>query len=148
MTLPASFPLSMSQIASELGLSLPLSTSHSWVQQLAGGPPVSFSNLLGQSGKFTGTYTPGGNASTSFINPSAPFFRGTILSLSQQLIAGPAYNITLSSGANWNGNIKVTGLNGNVVTLINQGGGTWSLSGTSTQIMAVSQPTTFTFQPA
>jgi hypothetical protein len=52
MTLPASFPLSMSQIATELGLSLPLSINHPWVLALAAKPtlPVSFSDLLGQSG--------------------------------------------------------------------------------------------------
>ncbi|MGN6084922.1 hypothetical protein [Trinickia sp.] len=53
MTLPASFPLSMSQVATELGLSLPLSLNHPWVIALGGvGPtlPLGFSDLLGQSG--------------------------------------------------------------------------------------------------
>lgn len=50
--LPNFFPISMSQVATELGLSLPLSMQHSWVMALADktAPPVSFSDLLGQSG--------------------------------------------------------------------------------------------------
>lgn len=56
MTLPASFPLSMSQIATELGLSLPLSINNAWVLLLSGkgALPVSFSDLLGKSGRFDG----------------------------------------------------------------------------------------------
>ncbi|MGF6777826.1 hypothetical protein [Paraburkholderia sp. GAS334] len=56
MTLPASFTLSMSQIAAELGLSLPLSLNHAWVEALANksGLPVSFSDLLGKTGRFDG----------------------------------------------------------------------------------------------
>jgi hypothetical protein len=51
MTLPANFPLSLSQIAAELGLSLPLSLNNARVLALAGKSalPVSFSNFLGQA---------------------------------------------------------------------------------------------------
>lgn len=51
MTLPASFPLSMSQVAAELGTTLPLSLLDPSVVALAGksGPPVSMSDLLGKS---------------------------------------------------------------------------------------------------
>lgn len=61
MTLPSSFPLSMSQVAAELGKSLPLSLLNPDVVALAGksGPPVSFSDLLGKSSGFPSTMTAG-----------------------------------------------------------------------------------------
>ena len=51
MTLPATFPLTMSQVAAELGTTLPLSLLDPRVVSLAGksGPPVSMSDLLGKS---------------------------------------------------------------------------------------------------
>jgi hypothetical protein len=66
--------LSLSQVATELGLSLPLSLGHAWIIALAGKQalPVSFSDLLGKSGRFDG------NCSTTigkFIRfGDAPFF--------------------------------------------------------------------------
>jgi hypothetical protein len=58
MTLPATGTLSMSQIATELGLSQTgLSLNHSWIRALAQRPSgsVSYSSLRGQSGHFSGT---------------------------------------------------------------------------------------------
>lgn len=83
MTLPASFPLSMSQVATELGLSLPLSINHAWVIALAGKSalPVSFSDLLGKTGRFDGSVTTGaisGSRSIDWTRGSAPFFDSSL----------------------------------------------------------------------
>jgi hypothetical protein len=65
MTLPASFPLSMSQVATELGVALPLSLNAPNVLTLAGlgAPPISMSNLLGKSNftPVTNTYSAAGS---------------------------------------------------------------------------------------
>lgn len=52
MTLQASFPLDMSDVATELGIALPLNLRAASVMELAGvsgGSPISFSQLLGKS---------------------------------------------------------------------------------------------------
>lgn len=106
MTLPASFPLSMSQIATELGLSLPLSLNHSWVLQLAqvGGLPLSFSQLLGKTGRFDGSLATSSGGGSNFVTISSPFFGGTI----DNLVTGAGFNETqlnFSVAPNWAGNI-------------------------------------------
>lgn len=108
MTLPASFPLSMSQIATELGLSLPLSINHAWVIALAGKSvlPVSFSDLLGKSGHFGGGLVGSGAGSVLAVSfSSAPFFGGVLASMTQQ---SNSLTLTFSSAPNWSGNINVT----------------------------------------
>ena len=109
MTLPASFPLSMSQVATELGLSLPLSINHAWVIALAGKSalPVSFSDLLGQTATATGsaTATAGGGG---IIAPfSSPWIRGQISQLGATTGGAPGntVSISFSSAPNWSGNI-------------------------------------------
>lgn len=85
MTLPASLPISMSQIAAELGLSLPLSLNHTWVEALANKAalPVSFSDVIGKTGRFDGNlYVDITDGSTiAEIDTSIPFFNITITSL-------------------------------------------------------------------
>lgn len=63
MTLPTG-ALSMQQIATELGLSLPLSLQHSWVRALAqvSGASCDFNSLRGKSGRFDGALAGSGNA--------------------------------------------------------------------------------------
>lgn len=104
MTLPASFPLSMSQIATELGLSLPLSLSHAWVEALANktGLPVKFSDLLGKTGRFDGNITCSGGTSPLLGNP---FFNSTLDQLS---FLGGTVGLTYSGIApSYTGNIKL-----------------------------------------
>ncbi|MCA8203202.1 hypothetical protein LGM71_19300 [Burkholderia sp. AU33545] len=111
MTLPASFPLSMSQIATELGLSLPLSINHPWVIALAGKSalPVSFSDLLGKSGRWDGAATavslPGG---VSIQSINAAFFGG-VISYAIFVTFGNAnqFEIGFSSPPNYSGNLKI-----------------------------------------
>lgn len=95
MTLHASFPLSMSQVAVELGLSLPLSVNHPWIVALAqkSGLPVSFSDLLGKTGRFDGNVAI--NA-TGFGPMSAPLFGATLVQLTG------AFNGTILTQANIN----------------------------------------------
>ncbi len=109
MTLPTSFPLSMSQIATELGRALPLSLLDSWVLALAGksGAPVSFSDLLGKTGRFDGALTGQGSGSFVFVNfpASTPFFDIALISLVQD--ATPQTVLTTSAAsAHWSGNIR------------------------------------------
>lgn len=109
MTLPASFPLSMSQVATELGLSLPLWLTHGWVIALAGKatPPVSFSDLLGQTGTATGNATASSGGGGIIAPFSSPWFRGQILQIGATIGGppGPTVFISFSSAPNWNGNI-------------------------------------------
>lgn len=72
MTLPAAFPLSMSQVATELGLPLPLSMNHAWILALADKTalPLSLSDLLGKSGRVDGAFNVNSNGSGG---PETPF---------------------------------------------------------------------------
>lgn len=145
MTLPVAFPLSMSQVATELGLSLPLSMSNPWVIALAGKSalPVSFSNFLGKTGRYDGSNTVSSGPAYS-ISLNNPFFGGTLNSLSQQ----GAGNLTLgfSSSPNWSGNIKVTnnssGANG---VLSKQNSTTWFLAGANGNILSTRSGNTDSF---
>lgn len=124
MTLPASFPMSMSQIATELGLSLPLSISHAWVIALAGKSalPVSFSDLLGKTGHFSGGLVGAGAGSVlsvSFAN--APFFGGSLGSCSQQ---STAITLTFSAAPNWSGNIALANTTVSASTVLSKSNAT------------------------
>ncbi|WP_157639440.1 hypothetical protein [Burkholderia ubonensis] len=137
MTLPASFPLSMSQIATELGLSLPLSINHAWVIALAGksGLPVSFSDLLGKTGRFDGNLTMTANISDTFTSdPSAPFFGGTFHGMDQANNGNLVASFSGSPG--WSGNISVknntTGASG---VLSKVDANTWQLLGANPNIV-------------
>jgi len=111
MTLPVSFPMSMSQIAAELGLSLPISINHTWIIALAGksGLPVSFSDLLGQTGRYDGALaiTGGPTYGSAF---SAPFFGGSFSGFSQGAIGvGQPDYLIISFGVapRWTGNLRI-----------------------------------------
>ena len=109
MTLPASFPLSMSQIAAELGLSFPLSIEHAWVLALANkaAAPISFSDLLGKTGRYDGNLI-GQNAggSDNFIRfGNYPFFGGTLFAVDTFFPDASHCQLSMGSAPNWNGNI-------------------------------------------
>lgn len=119
MTLQASFPLSMAQIAAELQLALPLSINHTWVIALAGKSalPVSFSDLLGKTGSFNGSVTFTMGSGVSFGNvqsspsPLSAFFGGTISTITTGIGNGSSGSInfdTSQPAPNWSGNIKIT----------------------------------------
>lgn len=105
MTLPASFPLSMSQVAAELGLSLPLSINHPWVILLSGNAsppalPVSFSQLLGQSGnyQFSGLIQQNGNFDY-FVGLGENIFFGSLLDSLHEGSATGVIVYTINSSA-------------------------------------------------
>jgi hypothetical protein len=108
MTLPSSPPLSGSQVATELGLSLPLSFNHAWVIALAGKSalPVSFSDLLGKSGHFNGNLVTGAAGITFEVDFTNSFFFGGQLQYFRQQTTSTL--LMFSSAPNWNGNIIVT----------------------------------------
>lgn len=151
MTLPASFPMSMSQIATEIGLSLPMSLNHAWVVALAGksGLPVSFSDLLGQSGRYDGNNAVGG-VNPASISLNNPFFRGTLSVAAQSTLNG---NLTLSFSVapNWSGNILMkNNTTGASAVLGKQNSTTWSVNGASGNILALREGGTdnFTILPS
>jgi hypothetical protein len=116
MTLPSSFPLSMSQVATECDTTLPLSLANPLVVALAGksAPPVSMSDLLGKTiSHFNGALTSSGVGQTfSIAFGNAPFFGGTLFQLAQ---AAGSCSLEFNSAPNWSGSIvvknKTTGVN-------------------------------------
>jgi len=107
MSLNPFYPLSMANIATELGLSLPLSLNHAWVIALAGkgSLPVSFSDLLGKTGRYDGTLTGGSAGGSTFVDfPASPFFGGTLNNLVTNLGVNET-QINFTGAPNWSGNI-------------------------------------------
>lgn len=134
MTLPTG-TISMSQVASELGISQTgLSLNHGWVRALAGqnSGSVSMSNLRGQTGNLDGNLQIQGGPAY-FINMNNPFFRGIMSAMNQDT----SNNLTLSfsSAPNWSGNISVKNLsNGASSILTKQNSTTWGATGSSVLI--------------
>ena len=120
MTLPASFPLSMSQISSELGLSVvfdwPLSIDNPLILALAGKTslPVSFSDLLGQSGHVisNGTVQQRGTFDYYVNLPSSSVFfsrSGGYISTLEETTSDQNLLLTMTDPhPSFTGNIKVT----------------------------------------
>ncbi len=140
MTLPASF-LSMQQIATELGLSLPLSLNHPWVIALAGKSalPVSFSDLLGKTAQFNGsvTFQMGSGGSFGYISSITSlgaFFGGSGGVLNNMFdTSGNSAQLVFSVAPNWSGNIKVTNqTTGASAILTKQNATTWQTTSAGT----------------
>ncbi|WP_175741447.1 hypothetical protein [Burkholderia ambifaria] len=153
MTLPASFPMSMSQIAAELGLSLPISINHTWIIALAGksGLPVSFSDLLGQTGIATGnaTGTSGGGGITAPF--SSPWFRGQISQLGATTGGAPGLTVSISfsSAPNWSGNILLkNNTTGGSIVLPKVNSTSWSINSNPGNIVRSGFTDNFTIQPS
>lgn len=134
MTLPASFPLSMQQVAAELGLSLPLSINHPWVIALAGKAalPVSFSNLLGQTGSFNGSVTFRMGSGVAFGNVTSITSVGSLFGAPISYLdnmgdtSGASARINFSSPPNWSGKIVLTNQSaGATAVLTKQDSLTW-----------------------
>jgi len=150
MTLPASFPLSMSQIAAELGKSLPLSILDPWVVALAGksAAPVSFSDLLGKTGSFNGNvnFLMGSGVNFGTVTSTSAlgsFFGGGISSLDNMGDATfKSVRLSFSSAPNWSGKISVTNQNnGASSVLTKQNATTWSTTtGTANTIPGSTLP--------
>lgn len=107
MTLPASFPISMSQIANELGLSLPMSINHPWALSLIGksGFPISLSDFFGRTARFDGSIAATGSSPYGTITFSgSPFFNTT---LEYALTASNSGNIIFNSAPSWQGNLRL-----------------------------------------
>ncbi|QVN18764.1 hypothetical protein [Burkholderia pyrrocinia] len=153
MTLPASFPLSMSQIAAELGRTLPLSLLDSWVVALAGksGAPVSFSDLLGQTGTATGNAT-GTSGGGGIIAPfSSPWFRGQISQLGATTGGAPGLTVSISfsSAPNWNGNILLKNITTNAsIVLGKQNSTSWQVNSNPGNIVRAGVTDNFTIMPS
>jgi hypothetical protein len=107
MTLPVSGAISLSQIANEVGLSLPVSINHAFLLKLIGktGLPVSFSDFYGKTGRFDGALAVSSNSPPAAGFPSSPFFGGTLQII--QGTPGTGYYLFFSVAPNWSGNIHV-----------------------------------------
>lgn len=134
MTLPASFPLSMSQIAAEIGASLPLSLLDPRVLGLAGktGAPVSFSDLLGKTGRFDGNASTTSTFGLITLFSNVPWMGGQLYSLNG-IYGGPggASTSLVFTGAptSYLGNIQViNNTTGVSVVLPNVNSTTWGNS--------------------
>jgi hypothetical protein len=106
MTLPASGAISMSQMAHEVGLSLPISINHPWFLLLIGksGFPISFSDFYGKTGRFDGSVL----ANSGAIQlGGAPLFGGTLGSAFSGG-TGASANIIFNTVPQWTGNLKLT----------------------------------------
>ncbi|MEM5294253.1 hypothetical protein VSR82_07905 [Burkholderia sp. JPY481] len=151
MTLPASFPLRMDQVATELGLSLPLSMNHAWVLALAqkSGLPVSFSDLLGKTGRFDGNLatTSANNVNVAFIS-NAPFFGGTIAFIRTDFGVNET-DISFNTTPNWTGPILITNHSSGVSARVPYvGSGSWFLSGAVANLIRTGATAdAFTIQP-
>lgn len=132
MTLPASLPLSMSQIATELGLGLPLALTHPWVLNLArkGAAPVSFSDLLGRTGRFDGTVTTGAISharSIDWTNGSTPFFDSTLAEVAWNSPTTVTL-FTWTTPTFWTGNILFKNNTTGVSAVLTPTAGSWNNS--------------------
>ncbi|PXX15848.1 hypothetical protein C7399_109183 [Paraburkholderia tropica] len=156
MTLPASYPLSMSQIATELGLSLPLSLTHAWVLALAGktAAPISFGDLLGKSGQ--------ANA-IAYVNSNgfavAPLFSAAFFDVVLIEADNPGNSCTLYTQGNtlpalYRGRVLVTNHTTGLSAVLNYTGvssGPWSTTVAPSNLFAKSSGATansITIQPS
>ena len=156
MTLPAGFPISMSQVAAELGLSLPLSIEHPWVLKLAqkSAAPLSLSNLLGKSAHFTGNSATFGSSQTyavEFSSGQAPFFDGFIQEIDWYTATGIAHIFSYSAMTWWRGNILVRNNSAGTSAVIppdpNQANH-WVTTGGVAQIIRAGATDNFTILPS
>ena len=78
MTLPSSGNISLSQVATELNLSMPLSMSHPWVRAICGSInlPASLSGARGKSARYSGnqTFTMGSGTHFGQVGMNPPYF--------------------------------------------------------------------------
>lgn len=151
MTLPTG-SLSMSQVAAELGLSLPLSLQHAWVRALAqvSGAACDFNSLRGK----TGTYNGGGSSPPSggFATfPSPPWFGGNLSEMDAfSPSGGNHFELNFSATPNWSGNIRVTNQTTGITALFNNkvSSTQWQASPFQVNMIRANVTDTFLIQPS
>lgn len=158
MTLPASFPMSMSEIAAEIGMSLPLSIDNPKVVALAGklALPLSFSDLLGKTGHVSGNFLCSQVGSPYFYYfidfADAPFFGGTLgqlQSLSNGTGVASLYpNVTTNWGNPGESITVKNNTTGVSITMVSgQFPTRWSLSSTPSNFLRLGQTDNFSVYP-
>ena len=120
MTLPASFPISISQIASEVALPVPLSINHPRILALANksGFPISFGDLLGKTGRIDGNFSANSSSVILFGNPA---FFGT--SLFSGTVSGGGLTLVFNATPSWTGNILFKNNTTGISSVMNNAGG-------------------------
>lgn len=159
MTLPVSGPISLSQIANEVGLSLPVSINHPWLLTLINKPglPVSFSDFYGKAGRYDGSLlcqSEGGSQVIQFS--SSPWFGGQLSNLvAVQNIFTGQYSLILgcASAPNWGGNLSVrNNTTGVSIVLPKMDSVDWGLQGSSpvtpTNLLRLGNTDSFTVLPS
>jgi hypothetical protein len=143
MTLQSTPPISIGNVATELGLSLPLSLGHAWVIALAGKSalPVSLGDLLGKTGTCNQTSLCSSEANGLIISLGLdPLFGGQLNYFGTvHNVPGGTYSAQLQfytgTGApltNWTGNFKITNnTTGASLVLPPMGGYAWGMTESS-----------------
>lgn len=148
MTLPASFPLSMSQIAIELGISLPLSINNAWVLALANKTalPVSFSDLIGKSGRVDGNFNVNSNGSAGTVTPYT-FFGGQVWQIGN--FGGFFVNVNTGAVPFYKGPIQVINHTTGVTTRATwNGSNAWNNASPPANSVALGQTNNVTIVPS
>jgi hypothetical protein len=142
----------MSQVATEIGLTLPLDLQHPWVRALAQvtGASCNFGSLRGKTGRFDGALfcsSGGGGQSISFSG--APWFGGALLSAGQNVTI-PQTGLSFSVAPNWSGNILLRNNTTGASIVLPQSGGptSWASSTTVPFLFRAGQTDNFTVLPS
>lgn len=136
MTLPASGPISMSEMANEVGLSLPISLNHPRLLALVGksGPPISFSDFYGRTGRFDErliAYDEGYPTNVYYVVfNDAPFFGGSLNQLRCGSSGTSVATLTFDASPNWTGNILVKNNTTGANVLLSPVGSIWQADST------------------
>ncbi|MDN7178574.1 hypothetical protein M0D69_11180 [Caballeronia sp. SEWSISQ10-4 2] len=153
MTLPSSGAISMSQIANEVGLSLPVSINHPWLLLLAGkaGFPVSFSDFYGRTGRFDANLLGQtfGNGDIFVRLGNTPFFGGALFGMDAGFPDSGHSQLLFSSAPNWPGNLlfknNTTGVG---VVLSKSNSTTWLAASNPANLIRTGITDSFTVVPS
>jgi hypothetical protein len=151
MTLPTG-ALSMSQVATELGRSLPLSLQDAMVRALAqvSGAACDFNSLRGKTGRFDGSlFCASGGGGQSINFSGVPWFGGALLSAGQNITL-PQTGVSFSVAPNWSGNILLRNNTTGASIVLPQSGGptSWSANITVPLLFRAGQTDNFTVLPS
>jgi len=150
MTLPTG-ALSMSQVATELGRSLPLSLQDTMVRALAqvSGAACDFNSLRGKTGRFDGSlFCASGGGGQSINFSGAPWFGGSLQGAAQT-ITTPDTTVSFSVAPNWSGKILLLNNTTGASALLAKISATqWDIATTVANLFRAGQTDNFTVLPS
>lgn len=153
MTLPASGTISMSQVASELGLAnAGINLNHVWVRALAqkASGAISLGDLHGKTGRFDGNLAGiGGGGSPQIVNFSGGtkiFGMGLVSAL---VDSSGNFNLNTDGAGNWTGNLKfVNNTTGFSIVSSRFNVTNWTAAGASQSLIRTGFTDSFTILPS